>query len=163
MSNSKDQEKTGYNFTPFEALCKETNYEGTYEFAERGDRVKYKDRNCILYRDGAVNKGGNWYFTLVLLTNNAQDYVENVSSDDNVSSSDIGIGSTVEVVKYGHVIWRREEGEDKLTPYDMLPDIVGMRGIVRKVINQQGRKKFAVDGIHDKSAWYDQQQLKKIT
>lgn len=78
------------------------------------------------------------------------------------------IGDKVKVIKYGSLLWRfkseenmptariyREEGNVEWI--DINPQIIGKEGIVASVGTY-----VAVDGIPEKFAWYDEEQLELI-
>jgi hypothetical protein len=81
------------------------------------------------------------------------------------------VGDKVEVIKYGHLYWSREEEQSKpiaidektgIKIYDMAPELVGQKGIICEVSLTQGKYHYAINGIIDKHAWYDEKQLKKV-
>jgi hypothetical protein len=44
----------------------------------------------------------------------------------------------------------------------MAPELVGQKGIICEVSLTQGKYHYAINGIIDKHAWYDEKQLKKV-
>ncbi len=85
-----------------------------------------------------------------------------------------GIGDKVRIVKYGHPIWESKNtnepklsypviAEDENLRYlDMSPGLVGQEGLVDKVTITQGIPQYAIDGIKDKHAWYNEEQMEMI-
>ena len=80
------------------------------------------------------------------------------------------IGDKVKVVNYGHRMWSYKGTETKVNwPIisedeniiwnDMQSEIVGKYGVVDKVTETQGITKYSLDGIPQKSAWYNEEQL----
>lgn len=83
------------------------------------------------------------------------------------------VGDKVKVIEYGHLIHglveyfektkfplvcASEDGKNGF--FDMVPEAVGMTGVVVKVQEQQGvSPTYAIDGIPGKQAWYDERQL----
>lgn len=89
-------------------------------------------------------------------------------------------GDVVKVINYGHPAWVKKLEHEKMfnsglafsnVPkdiifeqddiywYDQIPSIVGKTGTIKHVTDTQGIPKYSIDGIHGKSAWYDEQQL----
>lgn len=84
-------------------------------------------------------------------------------------------GDQVRVVGYGSTYWEGKKvhpvSKFKRKPYyedddfryiDMQPELVGKTGVVDKVSLVQGKYTYAVDGIPEKHAWYDEGQLKAV-
>ncbi len=78
------------------------------------------------------------------------------------------IGDKVEVIRYGHLIRTSKSSrielpviheEENSVWRDMLSDIVGRVGVIKKVTETQGESKYSIDGIYGKTAWYDEEQL----
>ena len=55
-----------------------------------------------------------------------------------------------------------EKSESGIFWYDINPKIVGKEGVVEKATNTQGKFQYAVNGIPEKHAWYDEKQLELI-
>lgn len=86
-------------------------------------------------------------------------------------------GDRVRIVGYGHPIWQFVEG--KTTTMDMSPDLVGKEGVIKGSYadfiesgdhrfrggsrNEENQSQYHVEGIPEKCAWYDEQQLELIT
>lgn len=70
------------------------------------------------------------------------------------------IGTSVMVVKYGHIFWKIIA--DDIYSIDLHSELVGKIGIVTKVETINGRNLYALDGIPEKTEWYDERQLKEI-
>lgn len=85
------------------------------------------------------------------------------------------IGDKVRIVEYGHLIWENKNfdqpklsfpvyvEDDAMRWLDMSPHLVGQEGIIQKVTITQGQPQYAIDGIPQKHAWYDEQQLEMIS
>lgn len=83
------------------------------------------------------------------------------------------VGDVVKIINYGHIIWEHKESPYKL-PFPVIHEsemtytkdsnagIVGKTGTIREVTTSQGRPQYAIDGIPEKSAWYNQDQLELI-
>ena len=80
------------------------------------------------------------------------------------------IGDKVKVVNYGHLMWTNKKSgtkvnwpiinEDENTIWnDMQSEIVGKYGVVKDVIETQGIVQYSLNGIPQKSAWYNEEQL----
>jgi hypothetical protein len=73
------------------------------------------------------------------------------------------VGDKVKVVKYGHIIHHYKSETGNWAAEDISPDIVGKEGVVREVSNSQpGWVTYALDGIPEKTAWYNQNQLELV-
>ena len=82
------------------------------------------------------------------------------------------VGEKVEIVKYGHLIWQTQKAEGSMLPvyyedenmvwYDVSPQMVGQQGVVIKAEITQGKTKYSIGGLTGKSAWYNEEQLKKL-
>lgn len=86
------------------------------------------------------------------------------------------IGNKVKIINYGHLIWQSkdsqqldlnlkfpiiyEDDEDKYL--DMTSSIVGKEGVITKISMTQGMPQYSIEGIPEKVAWYDEQQLELI-
>ena len=84
------------------------------------------------------------------------------------------IGDKVEIINYGHLIWSSKKSEIEIgLPvihegkytiwYDMNNDIVGKIGVVDDVTETQGNIQYSLKGIPQKSAWYNEDQLKIVS
>lgn len=72
------------------------------------------------------------------------------------------IGDKVEVVNYGSMAYVIAcSGVDGYW-YDYMPWLIGKTGVVYSVKECQGCWIYGVDGIPEKCAWYDEEQLKLI-
>ena len=82
------------------------------------------------------------------------------------------VGDEVTIIKYGSRYWSYDpidvsfkvlfhNKEEGYKVYDMSPDLVGKKGIIDQVIDQQGKWKYALNGTN-KYAWYDEKQLEKV-
>jgi len=87
------------------------------------------------------------------------------------------IGDRVKVINYGHLIWssypnprwvlhsRHYTGISTTgkrlyyNMYDMSPELVGRIGVVSDISNNT----YAIEGIPGKCAWYNEDQLRKLT
>ena len=78
------------------------------------------------------------------------------------------VGDKVKIINYGSLLWAhktfplsfkeiRREGDTII--YDILPSIVGEKGIVVDAHKTQGNPTYAVHGVPKKYAWYDENQL----
>jgi len=83
------------------------------------------------------------------------------------------IGDKVKVVGYGHLFWLAKDSEMKtnfpiihkegdIIWHDMNSGVVGKKGVVDKVTETQGQIKYSIKGIPEKSAWYNEEQLKMV-
>lgn len=79
------------------------------------------------------------------------------------------IGDKVRVVNYGHLVTMKEQyaksmsfpiykKEGKNWMMDMCPEAVGKKGTVESLLDG----KYAINGIKEKHAWYDDGQLELI-
>jgi len=73
-----------------------------------------------------------------------------------------GIGDKVKIINYGHQIWERIEGTDKVNIIDIHPDLVGQIGMISKAEITQGIPEYAIEGLA-KHAWYDEGQLEMVS
>ena len=81
------------------------------------------------------------------------------------------VGDTVQVINYGSSIWISKElpvsfpllkRGNKVNWYDIQPQLVGKRGVVRNVSVIQGVPRYSINSIPGKTAWYTEGQLKQI-
>jgi len=71
------------------------------------------------------------------------------------------VGDQVEIVNYGGLIY--EKGDDgALHARDLLPYIIGQRGIIVKAKTTQNIDNYSIDGIPSKTAWYQNDQLELV-
>lgn len=64
------------------------------------------------------------------------------------------VGDKVRIINYGHMaVW---QGKD----FDMTPEIIGKEGII--CIANGGYQGYAINGIPEKHAWYNEDQLELI-
>ena len=98
----------------------------------------------------------------------------------------IALGDTVEVVIYGHLIsWSKREWKELLEAKDTFvtrqeppniidqdedfwhcdisPELVGQQGVVSRTSTSGSTRRYALNGIKGKTAWYDDKQLKLIS
>lgn len=87
-------------------------------------------------------------------------------------------GDSIRVINYGHLIWESKDPRtmpeefrlkrkayyetDKIRCIDLNPELVGKEGIISEASISQGEWSYAVDGIPEKCAWYDEDQLEMI-
>jgi len=82
-------------------------------------------------------------------------------------------GDKVRIINYGHPIWVSKNSEFKpgwpiisedenIIHYDSLPEIVGKEGVISKTTITQERPYYAIEGISEKHAWYNEDQLELI-
>jgi hypothetical protein len=71
------------------------------------------------------------------------------------------VGDKVRVINYGSLLWENDK-YGNLTTFDMSPELIGKEGVVSKVTKTQGVTEYAVDGIPEKHAWYDRDQLERL-
>lgn len=69
---------------------------------------------------------------------------------------ELKVGDKVKVIRYGHIYWSSING--KLVPTDMSPHLIGKIGVIDKISGNH----YSVEGIKEKHAWYDYQQLMKL-
>jgi hypothetical protein len=69
------------------------------------------------------------------------------------------VGDKVEIVNYGGMIY--VWGENKPRGIDLMPELIGQKGIIDQVIDQQSEPKYSIKGPN-KHAWYNRNQLKKL-
>lgn len=63
------------------------------------------------------------------------------------------VGDRIVVIKYGHLAYIKD------VAFDALPEVVGKVGVISQIHEIEGKPKYAVDGIDDKYAWYEKDQL----
>lgn len=71
-----------------------------------------------------------------------------------------GIGDKVKIVKYGSLYHAHKDG--KLVVGDWAPQIVGKTGIVSEVDTEVGKPMYAIHGIEEKIAWYNEDQMEMV-
>jgi hypothetical protein len=83
-----------------------------------------------------------------------------------------GIGDKVRVVNYGSIMIVHPNMQEYVPKsakplgcwrYDTDSGLVGKEGIVCEVSTPQDRPQYAIEGIPQKHAWYDEEQLELIT
>jgi hypothetical protein len=70
------------------------------------------------------------------------------------------IGDMVKVVNYRSVFWHCKDG--KTFEMDSCPDLIGKVGIVVKATETQNINQYAIEGIPEKYAWYNEEQLEMV-
>lgn len=95
---------------------------------------------------------------------------------ENNYDKELKIGDKVKVINYGHLIWYNTENimwkqmENKPKIYsqigniayqDINPYIVGKEGVISEISSHIPRM-YSVDGIEEKAAWYNEDQLEKL-
>lgn len=71
-------------------------------------------------------------------------------------------GDSVEIINYGNWLFRPIEG-GKWEKVDIAPYRIGKRGVIYEKTNVQGKWQYAIEENNgNKSAWYSEDQLKKI-
>jgi hypothetical protein len=80
------------------------------------------------------------------------------------------IGDKVKVVNYGHLMWSNKKSgmkmklpiiseDGNIVWHDFLSKIVGKVGVVVEVIETQGIVNYSLNGIPQKTSWYNEEQL----
>lgn len=90
------------------------------------------------------------------------------------------IGDKVKIINYGHILWESKESykkhfeagrykterpknliseDEDFFFIDIRPDILGQKGVVDKVSEDQGKISYSISGI---GAWYSEKQMEKI-
>ena len=77
------------------------------------------------------------------------------------------VGDQVKIINYGHLMWgryKKVDGEYKHSPetWDMQPKIIGQIGVISQVKITQDTAGYVIDGIPNKSAWYEDGQLELV-
>ncbi len=70
-------------------------------------------------------------------------------------------GDKVRIVNYGHRIFSNMNGKFEII--DISAELVGMEGIIKEGKVTQDRPSYVLDGIPNKCAWYDEEQLEMIS
>ena len=72
-------------------------------------------------------------------------------------------GDRVEIINYGHQVWRTIEGSDKVAVYDLRPERVGKSATIVRGTLTQNRESYCLD-IDDvgEVSWFGLKQLKRI-
>jgi hypothetical protein len=78
------------------------------------------------------------------------------------------VGDTVEVINYGHSVYLNKElvifhpilsERGDFFEVDINPEVVGKHGVITKISSSN---KYSLDGIPQKSSWYNRNQLKQL-
>ena len=78
-----------------------------------------------------------------------------------MEESKFKIGDRVMIVKYGHPAYVQNENMKKVM-FDTAPNLVGKVGTIDQTKEVKGEYVYALEGIKEKYAWYDAEQLEKF-
>ena len=73
---------------------------------------------------------------------------------------DFKIGDRVEIWNFGSLIWTKTLFGKPIVK-DIMPELVGQKGVIDGETDIQGMKRYSVQGPK-KHAWYSENQLRKI-
>ena len=70
------------------------------------------------------------------------------------------IGDMVMVINYGSIFWKFDGG--KTFEMDSCPNLIGKVGIIVEATKTQNINQYSIEGIPEKYAWYNEEQLEMV-